>query len=210
MESRPEQTTQIQVLVDRLRSGDASAREELIHCAWDRLLRLTRKISRDFPGVRRWEQTEDVMQNASVRLWKALEKVRINDARHFLRLAAEKIRFELIDLARHYYGPMGQAAHHATQNRDPDQTRQDPPVDRAAVTVDPSRMAQWGDIHEQIGHLPEADREIFDLLWYHELSQEEAAAILGVDVRTVKRRWRRAKLNLRGCLKSDPDDPETA
>ena len=101
-------TARIQALVDRLIAGDESARDDLIQCAWNRIMRMTRRISRDYPGVRRWEQTEDVFQNALLRLWKALEKVELNDARHFLRLAAEKIRFELIDLARHYYGPRGQ------------------------------------------------------------------------------------------------------
>ena len=109
-----EHHTQIQTLVERLSEGDLSAREQLISASWERLLRMTRHISRDFAGVRRWEQTEDVWQNASLRIWKALEKVQIQDARHFLRLAAEKIRFELIDLARHHQGPRGHGRHHQT------------------------------------------------------------------------------------------------
>ena len=44
--------------------------------------------------------------------------------------------------------------------------------------------------------MPTEHRELFDLLYYSGLSQEEAAEVLGVSERTVKRRWRSAKLVL--------------
>ena len=91
--------SQIQLWVDRLKAGDPAARDELIACACNRLLALTRKIKRGFAEVGRWEQTEDVFQNATLRLCQALEKVELTDARHFLRLAAVQIRREMIDLA---------------------------------------------------------------------------------------------------------------
>lgn len=201
-----DQTTRIQAMIDRLIAGDESAREELINCTWHRIMRLTRKIFRDFPNVRRWEQTEDVFQKVLVNLWKALEKVELNDARHFLRLAAEKIRFELIDLTRHYYGPHGHGAHHASQaNLRGFGDSEAKPFEQGVVSVDPSRIAQWVDIHNQVSKLPAAEREVFDLLWYHELKQEEAAAVLGVDVRTIKRRWRNAKLQLPKLLKENSE-----
>lgn len=205
MTNQDDQTTHIQALIDRLMKGDESAREELINCTWNRLLRLTRKMLADFPDVHRWEQTEDVFQKASLRLWKALGKVKLNDARHFLRLAAEKIRFELIDLARHYYGPQGQGAHHASQPKwRGDGSSRPSPLERAASTEDPSRLAEWAEIHRQISALPDGEREVFDLLWYNDLTQEKASEIIGVDVRTVKRRWRRAKLTLQKMLQEEP------
>jgi DNA-directed RNA polymerase specialized sigma24 family protein len=65
-------STQIQRCMDRLRAGDVSARDELLARASARLTRLTRKMLRDFPGVHRWEETDDVLQNAVVRLCRAL------------------------------------------------------------------------------------------------------------------------------------------
>ena len=54
MNNRPDLTTQIEALIDRLMKGDESARVELVQCTWDRLLKMTRQISRDYPPVRRW------------------------------------------------------------------------------------------------------------------------------------------------------------
>jgi DNA-directed RNA polymerase specialized sigma24 family protein len=68
-------STQIQRCMDRLRAGDVSARDELLARASARLTRLTRKMLRDFPGVHRWEETDDVLQNAVVRLCRALGEV---------------------------------------------------------------------------------------------------------------------------------------
>ena len=70
----------------------------------------------------------------------------------------------------------------------------------AEATYEPSRMAEWQDFHARVGKLPDEEREVFDLLWYHELSQEEAGAMLDVSVRTVRRRWRSARLLLHDVL----------
>src|SRR5919201_1947156 len=105
-------TTVVQAWIDRLRA--AAAREELLAATCERLRRLTRKMLRDYPGVRRWEETGDVLQNALLRLCRALRDVTPPTARDYFRLAALQIRRELLDLARHYYGPQGQGAHHAS------------------------------------------------------------------------------------------------
>src|SRR5262249_32858685 len=108
-------SVQLQRCLDRLRQGDAAARNDLLSSACDRLQGLTRKMLNDARGVRRWEQTDDVLQNALLRLSRALEAVTPATARDFYRLAAAQIRRELIDLARHYYGPQGAGAHHASE-----------------------------------------------------------------------------------------------
>jgi len=47
-----------------------------------------------------------------------------------------------------------------------------------------------------VDKLPEEQKEVVNLLFYEGLSQEEAAAILNISVRTIKRRWQEAKLRL--------------
>ena len=106
---------ELDACIERARQGDLEAREELIQLASERLMALSRKLKRGFPRVGRWEQTEDVCQMASLKLYEALASTHVNDSRHFFRLAAKKIRETLIDLARHYQGAQGMGAHHATQ-----------------------------------------------------------------------------------------------
>lgn len=68
---------------------------------------------------------------------------------------------------------------------------------------EPSDLAEWAEFHERVQTLPDAEREVFDLLWYEGLGQKEVAHILGVTERTVKNRWRSAKLMLRQLLDTD-------
>jgi DNA-directed RNA polymerase specialized sigma24 family protein len=109
------QSTDIQACLDQLRQGDVSARAALLESAADRLVRLAHKMLKGFPRVRRWEQTDDVLQNAILRLHRALETTAPQSVRSFFNLATVQIRRELIDLARHYDGPCGVGANHETQ-----------------------------------------------------------------------------------------------
>jgi RNA polymerase sigma-70 factor (ECF subfamily) len=114
-------------------------------------------------------------------------------------VAALNIRRELLDLAKHYFGPHGHGAKHAsTGPADSDGAAE--PADRGDLSTEPARLAVWGEFHEQIGALPDEEREVFDLLWYQGLSQAEAAELLGVSERTIKRRWQSARLRLHEAL----------
>ncbi len=64
---------------------------------------------------------------------------------------------------------------------------------------------EWTEFHQQVEALPEDEREVFNLLWYGELTQAEAAEILGIAVRTVIRRWQAARVRLYKVL-SDGND----
>jgi hypothetical protein len=47
---------------------------------------------------------------------------------------------------------------------------------------------------------------VFDLLWYQEMSQAEAAALLSIAVRTVKLRWMKGRLQVQQALSGAPFD----
>ncbi len=66
--SMSEHTVAIQRCIDRLNAGDAQVRGELINVAFVRLQRMAKKMKHDFDRVGRWEQTDDILQNASLRL----------------------------------------------------------------------------------------------------------------------------------------------
>jgi RNA polymerase sigma-70 factor (ECF subfamily) len=147
--------------------------------------------------VKRWEETDDVFQNATIRLTRALSKVALDSSQHFWNLAAVQIRRELLDLAQHYRGSVGVGAKHHTDGA----CRQaDEPGDvlhnMAADENEPASLEEWTRFHEQIEQLPADEREVFRLLWFDGLSQDQVTAVLGISLRTVKRRWQSARFLL--------------
>jgi RNA polymerase sigma-70 factor (ECF subfamily) len=153
---------------------------------------------RDYPTVRRWEQTDDVLHHALLRLGRALKAVPFESSRHFWNVAARHVRLALIDLARHYGGPEGLGANHHTDHA---RAADDPGgalLRQAANTREPSSPAEWAEFLEKVQSLPDRQREVFDLLWVKGHTQEDAALVLGVSVRTVKRLWQEARISLDG------------
>ena len=178
--------------VMRLKNGEPSAREELIQISWDRLHQLAKKMLGDFPAVKRWEETDDVFQRATVRLWESLKIVRPENTRHFFNLAALQIRRELIELSRSLNGPLG-------LNRNQDSVEQ---TDRLETNVqgignaDACQLAAWTEFHESIDKLEPEHREVFELIWYQGLSQKSVAELTGVSQKTVSRRWQKSRRHL--------------
>ena len=199
MASPSDTLVRIQGLLERLRAGDDSARDALLGAAGERLRLLAHRMLQGYARVRRWEETDDVLQNALVRLYRTMKDVPPQSVADFLRLAALNIRRELLDLAKHYYGPHGHGAHHVTLG--PDQ--EGPPEAPGHPSLDPGRLDVWGEFHEQVERLPDGERAVFDLLWYQGLSQAEAAAVLAVNERTIKRRWQSARLKLHDALRGE-------
>jgi RNA polymerase sigma-70 factor (ECF subfamily) len=187
-------TVRLQHCLDRLRAGDPAARRDLLGAASERLRRLARKMLRADGRLRRWVESGDVLNDAVLRLSRALEAVTPGTLREFFRLAALQVRRELLDLARHHFGPCGAAAHHQSNPPQvgPPMVEADPPDCRD----EPSALAAWAEMHEKAGALPEQQREAFDLVYYQGLSHAEAAALLGVSTKTVQRRWHAACLAL--------------
>ncbi len=184
----------LQQLLQRAAAGEESAVAALLQHSCDRLTHLTRRMLGDFQRVRRWVDTGDVLQNALLRLLTALRDVKPRTPRDFLALATLQIRRELIDLARHFYGPEGIGANH--DSRDVDSPGNGEPEDRLAGNDALGSLAQWSELHQQIETLPEEEREVVGLLFYQGLSQAEAAEILNVSLRTVQRRWHNALCRL--------------
>ena len=196
------QTTQLAEWVARMRGGDAAARDELIRGFHGRLELLARKMLHSFPDVARWVETEDVLQNAMIRLLRALESVQPESTRQFFGLAAEQMRRELIDLARHYYGPEGLGANHDSVGTAFDDSRPgfDPP---AAADTSSNSLEHWRRFHEEVERLPVREREVVGLVFYHRWKQAQVAELFQVDVRTVRRWWESALVTLHRALKDD-------
>jgi RNA polymerase sigma-70 factor (ECF subfamily) len=142
------------------------------------------------------------MQNALVRLYRSLSETKPPTTIDFFRLAALHVRRELQDLAKHYYGPRGLGTNHATAAWTPpsDEGSDSLAWEPRATAEEPADLAAWAEFHARVERLPEEEREMFDLLWYQDLSQAEAAELLGISQRTVKRRWASARLQLHKIL----------
>jgi RNA polymerase sigma factor (sigma-70 family) len=196
-------SSEIQNWLDRLRQGDLAARDELLQFVGKRLYRLARKMLRKFSRLKRWEDTDDVLQNAMLRLCRALEAVAPASAREFFSLATLQIRRELLDLTRHYFGPQGWAANHESPAQWKSSGRVPVPAELPESTQDPGRLDKWTDFHQQVELLPAEENEVFCLFWYHGLTRGQTAQILEVDERTVRRRLLRAKQKLSRALKRE-------
>jgi len=192
--------TQLQNLVDLAKNGDARAKTLLLDHACERLLKLTRKMFSGYPGRRRWEQTDDVFQNSLIRFHRALAAVHLKSVRHFFNLAGEQVRRELLDLKKRYYGTYGEARNHQTDHQPPDEAG----GSISSHSAEPDDLDRWAEFHTGVESLPKEQKEVVDLLYYDDLSQQEAAELLGIGVRTVKRRWQAAKLRLHEVLCDKP------
>jgi RNA polymerase sigma-70 factor (ECF subfamily) len=172
-------TTQLKGWLDRIQAGDPVARNELVQAIQGRLEQLARRMLRRYPTVARWAETGDVFQGAVMRLLRALETVSPASTRDFLNLAAAIVRRELIDLARHFQGPQGLGANHASGLQE----------GQAGPETNPADLESWTALHEAVDRLPVELREVFGLTFYHGWTQQQIAELFAVDVRTVRRRW---------------------
>jgi len=190
-------TNFLQDQIARIRGGDQTARDLLIRRAQRRLEKLARKMLKDFPRITRWVDTEDVLQNALMRLLRALETVEPENTRAFFGLGGELIRRELIDLTRHFLGPLGQGANYESVfGGTGDDGPAFDPVDARSI----EDLERWRVLHEEVARLPAEEREVFGLTFYHGWTQEKIAELFGRDARTVRRYWQSACSLLRERL----------
>jgi len=194
----------LKTCLQKLADGDLSARDRIIELVADRLHALAHRMLGRFPGVRRWEDTDDVFQNAAMRLHRALGAMQFDSPRSIMALAATQLHRELIDLARRHAGPSSYAANHGT-NVMPQAAADDGPeqyIDNRPASD--TNLDRWTLFHEAIGNLPEDEREVFHLVWYLGADQKTIASLLDCSERTVKYRWRSAREAVREALDGKP------
>lgn len=192
---QPGHTTALQERLIDFKSGDINAREAIIEHTCERLRLRTRQMLRSFPSVSRWSQTDDVLQNAMIRLHKSLAQVKPESPRQFYGLAGTQIRRELIDLARHFSGAEGVGANH--DSNDGEAVKRSPDTN-----YKPETFERWSEFHSAVEQLSEEQQAVVELVWYEGMSQPEASMVLEISLATLKRRWQAARLQLSEQLKS--------
>lgn len=163
------------------RGTDPASRDALVVACFGRLRRLASRMLSQYTSSRRQEDTDDLIQNAALRMRRALADVAVESPAHAMALAVTQIKRELVDLIRRL-------------RRRPDGSAELLAGDPA---VRPERLDAWSNFHEAVARLPTAEREAVHFLWYLGLDQEEAAKLLDVSSRTLRRHWRMARDQLR-------------
>jgi RNA polymerase sigma-70 factor (ECF subfamily) len=120
-------------------------------------------------------QPEEWLDAVVERLLKAMRSVRPQTVRQFFALVNQHMRWELNDLARRL--DQQPALVELDEQRVPAA-----PSSSSVLTPNGCRMLQ------AIDHLPEDEREVFELLRIQGLTQCEAAEVLRVSTKTVQRR----------------------
>jgi RNA polymerase sigma-70 factor (ECF subfamily) len=187
-------STHLQHLLDLLQGGNDSARTSLIQHSIERCRFLTRRMFRRDSDLRKFEETDDVLSKALVRLHKALAQVKPPNVRAYVGLAACQIRRVIADLAR-------EAAKSKMVTFVPGHSPEgNEPSDGVG---EPRDLLEWAEFHERVEALPDDEREVIDLLFYQGLNQPDAAAVLHVPLRTLKRRWQKIRLSLREAMEGE-------
>ena len=109
-EPASEPTARLAACLEQLHAGDDVARGEILALCDARLRELSHRLLGKFAKVRRWDDTDDVAQNAALRLYRALADTVPDSPRGLMGLMSTQIQRELIDLARKHSGPMSYAA----------------------------------------------------------------------------------------------------
>lgn len=182
-------------LLDSIDDPDAvlaqRARDQLVGLTREHMVQTARRMLRSFRRVKRWCDTDDVVQEAAIRLRRALDAVSPNSSRALLGLAAVQVRRELLDLAKRHSRDTSLLNHldsnvRRIEGREIERTA-------SAETPEDDDMERWVAFHEVAASLPEEEREVFDMVWYLGASQDDVAKTLGCSSRTVRRRWDSAK-----------------
>jgi RNA polymerase sigma factor (sigma-70 family) len=199
-------TTAVQRYLDEL-AGDSPAEpvvRALLGRAVGRLHQLCGSLlHQKYPRLTRPPmnlQTEEMLSAVVERLLKALHEARPSNVRQFFALACQHMRWELNDLARRLdQQPAVMELH--------DEAVPAPGSSDSVLTPDSRRIL------EAIDHLPEGERETFDLVRIQGMSQAETARMLGVSVMTVRRRLNRGLQLLAatlGDMYPGGEDPATS
>ena len=205
-------TAVLQGQLERALTGDAEARQRLLELTRDRLMRHARRLLHGrYARLEPLAQTDDVVQQLYLKILQNQDRFWVNAHGEPVRNLAEFfghtsawMRDVLCDLLRKAYGrsdrrkaalPLGDATTGGGPGPEPSDT-----------TYEGEQVQRWTEFHDAVARLPDDLRSAFDLLWYQELPQAEAAALLGVAVPTVKLRWMKARLQVQQALGGSPFD----
>jgi RNA polymerase sigma factor (TIGR02999 family) len=184
---------EITVLLDRLAEGDRSAEEALLQRIYVELHRLAvTRLRSERPN--HTLQATALVHEAYLRLCGPGD-IKYQDRAHFFRIAARVMRHILVDYARQ----QGAKKRGAGQ-------RLQPLEDAIIVSASQSAQAlEIDDLLEKLAQMSPRQAQVVEMRFYAGLTEEEIAAALGRNVRTIKRDWLMARAWLHEQLAGKQD-----
>lgn len=185
---RPVPTAEITQLILSIRQGHREAVDRLLALVYDEL----RVMARRRLGSRSPGQTLDTTGLVHEAYLKLFDRTRLEwqDRKHFFSAVALAMRHIIVDHARRR---LAQKRGGAPRPID---------LDAAGLSTD-DRIEEVLAVHEALGQLERLDERLASLVelrFFAGLSVEEAAEVLEVSARTVKRDWRKARAFLYQAL----------
>ncbi len=181
----------ITVLLERLRAGDAAARDELFTVAYDNLRTMARARLRD-GGRNTSLDTTSLVHEAYLKFIRGGD-LRAEDRHGFFAYASRVMRSIIVDSVRE----------RQAQRRGGD-------VDFFTLTTRVGDGVAAGEdailrVHEALLALEAVDPRLaqgVEMRYFGGFTEQEIADVLGVTERTVRRDWDKARLILAAALKS--------
>jgi len=187
----PIENNEEQALVDRARTGDASAFTELVDKYERKIFRLAKHITQND------EDAEDVLQESFMKAYSNLDSFQ-GQSKFYTWLVRIAVNEALMKLRK-------RKSDRTVSLDEPHETEEDTVSREIAVWEDDpeqkySREELRGILERAVESLKPAFRTVFVLRDIEELSTEETAEALGISIPAVKSRLLRARLQLRERL----------
>ena len=186
-----ESSTNVRDLLGKVTQQEAGATDLLFRHCMERMRVLAHRLFQSRKDLHLFEESDDLLQKTLVRLHRAIHVLKPSTTRAFMTIALQNMRWALKDLSRDMHNRLDKLGHAKALAKAP------------SVDEEPSTLLEWAHFHDAIEKLPQEERETLDLIYYGGLSQEEAAEMIGVSTRTIKRRWRLARILLARALDNE-------
>lgn len=187
-------STGVRTILTRLREGERSAIDPLFSkCFW-RVRQLAHRMFLAHKSLHHFEEGDDLLQETLIRLHQAVVKLKPDSTRAFMALALQHTRWALRDLAREM---------RKSKETYPLGDRGTKIPDHHIPAGEPESLLDWEFFHQQVENLAHEERIVFEARFYGGLTFEETADVLGLSLRTVKRRWKVAARQLTQFFEND-------
>lgn len=180
------QSTPATELLQRWRSGDTSARDQLFEQLYAELRLTAGRLLRHDSVAAELRPTE-LLNESALRLFR-VDCIDWKDRAHFLALSAQVMRRTLIDQARQMRAAK-RAASRVTLL-----VAENEPID------EPFEIETLHDALERLAQVSPQHAQIIEMRFFAGMTNEQIADVLGISTRTAKRHWRSARAWLREAL----------